>query len=252
MGGDVILQTKSLDVGYDSRAVVSHVELELHEGELITLIGPNGTGKSTILKTLSGQIPPVRGGVYLYGKDIRTLPEKEISRKMSLLMTERVDPELMTCGDVVSIGRYPYTGIMGRLSDHDREVIDEAMAMANVTELKDRFFTQISDGQNQRVLLARAICQEPRILIMDEPTSFLDIRHQLELLQILMKLVKEESVAAVVSLHEIELAHKVADTVICIKDGEAERGSTPEEVFEGENICRLFDISKDQYEWLYG
>ena len=246
-----ILYAESLDVGYEGKAVVREVSFGLHPGEIIALIGPNGTGKSTILKTLSGQIPPVGGSVFLKGKDIRTLPEKELSRTMSLLMTERVDPELMTCEDVISIGRYPYTGVMGRLSAHDREVVEEAMEMSHVLDLRNRFFSQISDGQKQRVLLARAICQEPEVLIMDEPTSFLDIRHKLELLQILLKLVREQKVAVMVSLHEIELARKVADRVMCVKEGKAEAGKTPAEVFSRDSICRLFDITGEQYQWLY-
>ena len=252
MNGRCVLRTENLDAGYSGHAVVEGVNIRLHAGEILTLIGPNGSGKSTILRTLSGQLPPVRGSVFLHENDLRSLPEKELSRSMSLLMTERVDPELMTCGDVVSIGRYPYTGIMGNLSDHDREVIDASMKMANVFELKDRYFSRLSDGQRQRVLLARAICQEPEVLVMDEPTSFLDIRHKLELLQILLVLVRERKVAAVVSLHETELAEKIADTVVCVRDGRAEAGRRPEEVFRKETVMRLFDMTEEQYRWMYG
>ena len=249
---DRILYTEKLDAGYSGHAVVSNVNIDLHAGEILALIGPNGSGKSTILKTLCGQLPPVGGHVFLKGKELPHIGEAELSRTMSLLMTGKVDPELMTCMDVISIGRYPYTGLMGRLTAHDREVIGEAMRMANVEDLGGRYFDQISDGQKQRVLLARAICQEPEILIMDEPTSFLDIKHKLELLQILLKLVKEKHVGVIVSLHEIELAEKIADRVICIRDGIAEPAKSAGDVFVKENICRLFEIDEEQYEWLYG
>ncbi len=249
---DRILYTEKLDAGYSGHAVVSNVNIDLHAGEILALIGPNGSGKSTILKTLCGQLPQVSGHVFLKGKELSHIKEAELSRTMSLLMTGKVDPELMTCMDVISIGRYPYTGLMGRLSAHDREVIGEAMRMANVEDLGGRYFDQISDGQKQRVLLARAICQEPEILIMDEPTSFLDIKHKLELLQILLKLVKEKNVAVIVSLHEIELAEKIADQVMCVRDGIAEPAKSAGDVFAKENICRLFELDEEQYKWLYG
>ena len=247
-----ILYTENLDIGYDGKAVVEGVCMDLHPGEIMALIGPNGTGKSTLLKTLSGQLPPVRGEVFLKGRELGKIPDREKAQTMSLLLTGRADPELMTCEEVVAIGRYPYTGIMGRLSEHDREIMDYAMRLANAQEWKDQYFHQISDGQKQRVLLARAICQEPEVLILDEPTSFLDIRHKLELLQILIRLAKEEQVAVVVSLHEIELAKKVADTVICIREGQAEKGRDPAEVFARASICRLFDLTEEQYRWMYG
>ena len=248
---DRILYTENLDAGYSGQAVIRNVNIDLHEGEIIALIGPNGSGKSTILKTLCGQLPAVRGNVSLKGKNLADVKEAELAKTMSLLMTGKVDPELMTCMDVISIGRYPYTGLMGKLSEHDRDVIRESMRMANVEDLGDRYFDQISDGQKQRVLLARAICQEPEVLIMDEPTSFLDIKHKLELLQILLKLVKEKNVAVIVSLHEIELAEKIADQVVCIKDGIAEPARSAGDVFVRENICRLFEINEAQYDWLY-
>ena len=252
MDRSCILCTENLSAGYRGRAVVSDVNFSLQRGEIIALIGPNGTGKSTILKTVSGQLAPLSGTVYVGGKDLCMLTEKERARAMSLMMTERVNPELMTCSDVISLGRYPYTGITGRLDDHDREVIRQSMQMANVTELADRFFNEISDGQKQRVLLARAICQEPKVLIMDEPTSFLDIRYKLELLQVLRKLVKERNVAVLISIHEIELAEKAADAVICVRDGKAWLEKDVEAVFTEENIRKLFDISREQYRWLYG
>ena len=167
-------------------------------------------------------------------------------------MTDRIDPELMTCQDVVSHGRYPYTGLRARLSARDLEVIDSSLEAVGAADLKERYFSQISDGQRQRVLLARAITQEPKVLIMDEPTSFLDIRHKIELLRILLKLVKEGGVAAVISLHEIELARKTADIVICVKDGKAETVKHVQDAFEQEALCSLFDLDNEQYEWLYG
>ena len=252
VSGEIILETRGLDAGYGGKAVVRDVELRLHAGEILVLIGPNGTGKSTILRTLCGQLPPVAGKVLLHGRDLRTMRENEIARSVSLLMTDRTDPELMTCGEVVSIGRYPYTGVLGRMSSRDKEAADAAMELAHVSELRDRLFSRVSDGQRQRVLLAKAICQEPEVLIMDEPTSYLDIRHRLEFMQILLKLVRERGTAAAVSLHETETARLLADTVVSVSGGRAGCPASPEEALREEEICRLFDITEEQYRWLYG
>lgn len=160
-------------------------------------------------------------------------------------MTGRIEPELMTCGEVVESGRYPYTGRLGILSEKDRSKAAEAMELIRVSELYDVDFTCISDGQRQRVMLARAICQEPEVLILDEPTSFLDIRHKLELLSLLKKLVIEKGLAVVMSLHELELAEKISDTILCIKDGRVDRTGTPGEIFSGDYINNLYGIDED-------
>ena len=136
------------------------------------------------------------------------MTNREVSKKLAVVLTERMRPELMTCEDVVSTGRYPYTGTLGILSAEDKEKVKSAMEMVHAWDLKDRDFTAISDGQRQRILLARAICQEPEIIILDEPTSFLDIRHKLELLAILKKMVLEKQMTVIMSLHELDLARR--------------------------------------------
>ena len=143
-------------------------------------------------------------------------------------MTGWVEPELMRCEEVVESGRFPYTGRLGILSDYDHKQVAEAMELVHVTELADRNFNCISDGQRQRVMLARAICQEPDILVLDEPTSFLDIRHKLELLSILKDLVRQKNLAVILSLHELDLAQKISDFVVCIKDDHIDRYGPPD------------------------
>ena len=153
-------------------------------------------------------------------------PKTEIARRMAVMMTERTQPELMTCFDVAAMGRYPHTGRFGTLSEADRKVVWHALDMVHAKELADRDFSRISDGQRQRILLARAICQQPQIILLDEPTSFLDIRHKMELLTILKTLVREKQVAVLMSMHELDLAQKVSDYIVCvgkIKSGSAGR-----------------------------
>ena len=247
MMAEAILRSESLIVGYGGTPVISGIELGAEAGKILTLIGPNGAGKSTILKTLIKQLPPVSGTVYLNGKELSTLRPKDIALSVSAVLTGRPTPELMTCGDVVATGRYPYTGQLGILSQHDHEVAEEAMELVQVTELKDRDFNRISDGQRQRVLLARAICQEPRVLIMDEPTSFLDIRHKLDFLYLLRRLVLERQLAIVLSLHELELAQRFSDTVLCVRDGKVDRIGPPEEIFRGNYIAELYGVEHGSY-----
>ena len=247
-----ILRTQALDVGYGGRVVIGGVELELVPGRVTTLIGPNGAGKSTILKTLIRQLRPLGGTVLLEGQDMAGLRERDLAKKLAAVLTGRPRPELMTCADVVASGRYPYTGRLGILSAHDRAVAREAMELVQVSELGDLDFNRISDGQRQRVLLARAICQEPRVLVMDEPTSFLDIRHKLDFLCLLRSLVREKGLAVVLSLHELDLAQRFSDTVLCVRDGRMDRIGSPEEIFRGEYITQLYGVRHGSYDTLLG
>ena len=174
--------TEGLTVGYHGVPLIKDIRISLKKGEILTLIGPNGAGKTTILKSIIRQLAPLGGVAVLDGKAMGDLSGKELSQKLSVVLTERIHPEMMTCRDVVSTGRYPYTGKFGVLSGEDWAVVDEAMDLVHIHELADRDYTKTSDGQKQRVMLARALCQQPDIIVLDEPTSFLDIRYKLEFL----------------------------------------------------------------------
>lgn len=249
---ELILHTRDLAVGYGGKALIDDIALTVRPGEILTLIGPNGAGKSTILKTITRQLKPVAGAIWLDGKALSGLPERDLARTMSILMTERVDPERMTCEDVVSAGRYPYTGRLGILSAQDRAQVAAAMELVHVSDLRDREFSQISDGQRQRVMLARAICQEPKVLLLDEPTSYLDVRHKLELLAILKELALNQKVAVVMTLHELDLAQKASDKILCVRQGQIDRYGTPEEIFSGGYIQQLYDIAQGSYNESFG
>lgn len=242
-----LVQTRKLSVGYGRKMVIENIEISLPKGEILTLIGPNGAGKSTLLKTFTGQLPLLEGDIYLEQKDQRQMSEMELARRLSMVMTDPIRPELMTCYDVVSTGRYPYTGKMGMLSARDREKVEEALKLVLAEELADQLFSDISDGQRQRIMLARAICQEPELMILDEPTSFLDIRHKLEFLSILKKMVREKQLTVIMSLHELELVQKISDQVMCVKEGRIDRYGTPEEIFTASYIRELYGITKGQY-----
>ena len=247
MAGEYIY-TEKLAVGYGKTPLIENIALRVRRGQIVTLIGPNGAGKSTILKSIIRQLRILGGTVILDGASLEKMTERELARKMSVMMTERIRPDLMTCRDVVSAGRYPYTGRLGILSPEDEKKVDEALALVHAGELAGRLFSEISDGQRQRILLARAICQEPEVIVLDEPTSFLDVRHKLELLAILKELVRERQVAVLMSLHELELAQKISDYIVCVREQAIGRCGTPEEIFDSGYISELYGITRGSYE----
>ena len=247
-----VLQTNALAAGYSRKIVADGLTFSVSAGEICTLIGPNGAGKSTVLKTIAAQLPILSGKIALCGDDLQTLREKDVSKRLSVLLTQKITAERMTCGDVAETGRYPYTGTLGILSAEDKMIVREAMGLVGAEHLYDTDFRQISDGQRQCVMLARAIAQQPKIMLLDEPTSFLDIGHKLHILTLLRQLAKERRIAVVQSLHELDLAQKFSDTVICIHNGKAERIGTPEEIFAGDYISALYEIRDGAYDPRFG
>ena len=239
--------TENMTVGYGKTPLIRQIGIHVRAGEIVTLIGPNGAGKSTILRSVIRRLGLLEGTVYLDGMPMKGMGEREIAKRMSILMTERIHPELMNCEDVVGTGRYPYTGRMGILTAEDRGKVREAMELVHAWDLASRDFSQISDGQKQRILLARAVCQDPSVIVLDEPTSFLDIRHKLELLTILKDLVRRKKVAVLMSLHELDLAQKLSDYIVCVKGEYIERCGTPEEIFTSSYITGLYGITKGSY-----
>ena len=249
---DVRLRTEDLSVGYNGRELIRGIALSLRPGEIMTLIGPNGAGKSTILKSVIRQLALVRGTVCLDGRDMAGLREGDVARRMSVVMTSHISPELMTCFDVAATGRYPYTGRLGILTREDREKVAQCLELVHAAELADQDFSRISDGQRQRVLLARALCQEPEVLVLDEPTSFLDIRHKLELLAILKDMVRRRRLAVLMSLHELDLAQKISDQVVCVHGDKIERQGPPEEIFTPDYMRQLYGGARGSYNALFG
>ena len=242
------LETGKLSVGYDGKPLIRDVCLQVQRGKIVTLIGPNGSGKSTILKTIVGQLSKVSGTVLLEGTPMERCGQKEIAKRMAILMTERIHPELMTCYDVVSTGRYPYTGALGLLGKEDKRIVEESLELVHGRDMADRPFDAISDGQRQRILLARALCQTPEIIVLDEPTSYLDIRYKLELLTILKTMVREKNLAVLMSLHELDLAQRVSDTVVCVSGNRIDRMGPPEEIFSNDYIARLYHMEPGKYD----
>ncbi len=242
------VQIEKMSVGYDGKPLIRDIEIGLEKGKILTLIGPNGAGKSTILKSIAKQLHLIGGAVYLGGRSLEQMSGQEISGEMAIVMTEKLRTELMTCEDVVATGRYPYTGRFGILTKKDYEMVEEAIRLVHVEPFRNQDFTKISDGQRQRVMLARAICQEPEIILMDEPTSFLDVKYKLEFLSILQKLQRKKQLTVIMSLHELDLARRVSDKILCIKGDYVERFGNPEEIFFKDYIRSLFGIETGSFD----
>ena len=252
MNGTYFISAEHMTVGYDGKPLIENIEIGVRRGEILTLIGPNGSGKSTILKSMIKQLRLLAGTVVLDGQDMADLRERDIAKKLAIVMTDRIRPELMTCWDVAATGRYPYTGRLGILSEEDKSIVDAAIATVRAQDFQDADFSRISDGQRQRILLARAIAQQPEVIVLDEPTSFLDVRHKLELLDILKRMVRERNVAVIVSLHELDLAEKISDRVVCVADHRIDRCDTPEAVFSGDYIRQLYGIERGTFHAAFG
>lgn len=240
------IKASGLQVGYGLNVVLKDVSFDLNRGEIVCLIGANGAGKSTVLKTITRQLKKLSGKVYLNGEDESSLTEADVAKKLSMVMTERIHPELMTCFDVVATGRYPYTNSMGILSKEDVQVVNEALQMVNAEKIATKEFSKISDGQRQRIMLARAICQDTDIMILDEPTSFLDLQFKLDILKVIKRLAKEKNVAVLMSIHELEFVPAIADRVIGIDGDEVFKIGTPQEILTGENIAKMYKMDEGQ------
>ncbi len=255
-----MLEVKNLSAGYggraggraEGRAVVRDVSFSAAAGEILTLIGPNGSGKSTLLKTLCGALPLLSGEIEVDGVPVRRMNRNAFARAVSAMLTERPKTDMMTCRDVVETGRYPYTGAFGLLGAADRAAVEEAMELTDTAGLAARPFGELSDGQRQRVLLARAVCREPKVLLLDEPTSYLDLHYKYTFLEMLDRLRRERKPAVVMSLHEPELARAVSDRVLILGDGVPAGYGDPGELLGRDSLIRRFDLTDALWDKYHG
>lgn len=246
------LRTRDLDVGYRTRrlrhAVLERVNLQARRGNLVCLLGPNGVGKSTLLRTIARMQPPLSGSVELGGVDLERVTLPELAKQVGVVLTERVAVDALSARHVVELGRYPHTGWFGRLTDHDRAVVDWAISAVDAQHLAGRDLTRLSDGERQRMMIARALAQEPSVLVLDEPTAFLDVSSRVELMGLLRRLTRDADLAVVVSTHEIELALRVADTVwLVTRNGKVATGA-PEDLVLSGAVARTFESQQIRFQ----
>jgi len=237
-----IISARGLDVGYDKKTVVSGVEINALKGQVICLIGPNGSGKSTILRTLAGMLAPVGGTVYISNNDIRSIKPNDLANQMAVVLTESLNVNMTSAYEIASMGRIPYTGFFGRLNADDHRIVQECMQVVGAAELAERDFSSLSDGEKQKILIARALAQEPELIILDEPTSHLDIKHKIETLRILNRLSAVSGVTVILALHDLDIAVKNCQFVLLIKDGKVVAQGHPEDIIGKDTIGDLYSI----------
>ena len=212
------ITTNRLTVGYRGHRVVEDISLSLPCGRLVCLLGPNGAGKSTLLRTLCGFQPPIAGTVTISGSDITTMSAAEVARLVSVVLTDRPLTSSLTAAEMVGMGRAPYTGFWGRLSDDDRRLVSEAMQTVGIAPLATRRMGQLSDGELQKVMIAKALAQHTPVIVLDEPTAFLDYPSKVAVMKTLARLAHDEGKTILMSTHDLELAAQLGDELMKIEN----------------------------------
>lgn len=239
------IRTKDLNISYGNLDIVKDLNLEIPKGKITTIIGANGCGKSTILKTLARIIKPKSGLIYINDKELNSQDSKELAKAMAVLPQSPQAPNGLTVEELISYGRFPHQKGFGKLKDEDKDIINWALEKTRISEFRDRPIEALSGGQRQRAWIAMALAQETDILLLDEPTTYLDLAHQLEVLKLLEELNKKEGRTIVMVIHELNNAARFADHMIGVKKGKIVCQGTAHEVMTKENLREIFNIDAE-------
>jgi len=245
--GQPVVEVHDLGVGYRNRPVLRHLDFSCHGGQFVSLLGPNGAGKTTLLRTLSRHLAPQAGGIRVQGRPLESLAALELARIMAVVLTDKIAPPLFTVFEFVALGRYPHTDYLGRLGSGDRVAVTSSLAAVHALDLAHRPFADLSDGEQQKVLMARALAQEPQVLLLDEPTIHLDLKHRVEVMAILRDLCRTKGITVIASLHDVDVAAKVSDRVALIRDGGLAAWGPPETVLSRQAVTDLYDFDKAEF-----
>ncbi len=236
-----ILTTHSLEVGYDGKPLLGNMTLSLHGGEMTALLGRNGAGKSTLLKVLTRAERPLGGTITVNGREIWQYTASQWARTMSVVTTERTMVGALTVTEVVSLGRQPHTGVLGRLNATDRDIVRHAIDAVGMNDLATRYFASLSDGERQKAMIARAIAQQTLIIVLDEPTAFLDVASRIETMQLLHDIARTEGVAVLLSSHDVSQSVTVADKLWVIDSARRLHDGTPDEIIGKGTMNNVFE-----------
>lgn len=236
------IRTEHLETSYEHHTVFRDMNVQLQEGKITTIIGPNGCGKSTLLKTIGRILKQKQGKVFLQNQDLQTMQTKQIAKQLALLSQSPVAPSQLKVEELISYGRYPHRNHVNKLTSKDREVIEWAMNLTKTTAFRTREIANLSGGQRQKVWLAMALAQETSVLLLDEPTTYLDMAHQLEVLQIVEQLNKEHNCTIIMVLHDINHAARFSHELVAMKEGKIIATGTPREMMTAEVLKEVFQI----------
>ncbi len=239
------IETKNLDIAYDDTLIVKELNMQIPEGKITSIIGANGCGKSTILKAVGRILKPKKGVVHLSGQDISKLPTKEIAKKMAILPQTPTAPSGLTVGELVAYGRFPHQKGFGNLTEEDKRIVKWALTATKLSEFERKEVDALSGGQRQRVWIAMALAQQTDLILLDEPTTYLDLAHQLEVLKLLYELNRNQKCTIVMVLHDLNLAARFSDYIIAIQKGDIIKHGAPEEVMTPEVLRKTFNINAD-------
>ncbi|MGI5819339.1 MAG: ABC transporter ATP-binding protein [Armatimonadota bacterium] len=241
--GEAVLEARALHCGYDGREVVAGVDMALRRGEFLGLIGPNGSGKTTLLRALAGRLAPTSGEVLLEGTPMRARPRREVARTLAVVPQISSPPFEFTVGEIVAMGRTPHLGRLEGEGSHDRAAIERALALTHTERLRDRPVTELSGGEFQRVVIARALAQEAPVMLLDEPAAHLDIGHQVDIFDLLLRLNRNEERSILCVSHDLNLAARYCDRLVAVADGAVAAEGTPAEVLTEECVSELYRCS---------
>jgi len=233
---------ESLCIGYGEYTVVKNMDITIPPGKITSIIGPNGSGKSTVLKALTRLLPYKNGSVYIEGKDLKEFSSKEFARNVAVLPQIHSAPPDFRVKELVGYGRMPYQKWYQKNNDEDDRIVDWAMKSTGIWELREKSINECSGGESQRVWIATVLTQQPEILFLDEPTTYLDISHQLEMMRLIKKLNRENGIGVVMVLHDLSQALEVSDRIVVIKDGEKYDEGTPEAVITPKMMKEVYDV----------
>ena len=240
-----VLKTNDLLIGYGNKAILPPINITLKEGDLVALIGPNGAGKSTLFKTLTAHIKQIEGNIELMGKDLSNYSSKEKARLIGLVLTSRPDDMFLTVYDVVASGRSPYTNYFGKIKKEDEIIIHESLEIVGINNLKNRYFETLSDGEKQKVMIAKTIAQNTPIIFMDEPTAFIDYPSKIELFSLMKMLTKERNKTIIFSSHDLELLLRYTDDLWLLSKGKEFISGKKSELMDKGFIKEYFNLKED-------